>query len=479
MKRRIIALALSMTFIWCSVFNIAAAADVDIGATNEVENVDETEEDDDAKEESGTCGENLTWVLDEEGTLTISGTGEMNSWSGDSSDESGNGRVPWDDENVHRIVIEEGVTSIGDYAFFMCTECTEVQLADSITKIGNWAFAYCGGVSEIKLPEQLASIGELAFRSCNSLIDLVIPEGTISIGAKAFYMCENLESISIADSVKFLGEDTFIFCGELRKVKWSAGLETIESESFYDSNKLTEIEIPEGVTTLEEDALINTGLKSITIPKSVTYMGDYSVGYTIEDDEDGNTVKLPVEGFKIYGYSGSAAETYADSTEFEFVPLDGAEDELIIVPEKTDSTYVQGSGKDLVIYCTGEFSKFVSAEMDGQLIDPSNYTVEEGSTVLTLASTYLDTLSVGKHVVTLNYVDGSISCDIMILRADQANSEKNEGTLQTNGTEQGNQNKVVGNSVKTGDSSHAMIWLMLIMASMLVSVITCAQVKKK
>ena len=299
-----------MTFIWCSIFNIAAAADVDTGATNEVENVDETEEDDDAKEESGTCGENLTWVLDEEGTLTISGTGEMNSWSGDSSDESGNGRAPWDDENVHRI-------------------------------------------------------------------------------------------------------------------------------------------------------------------------GDYSVGYTIEDDEDGNTVKLPVEGFKIYGYSGSAAETYADSTEFEFVPLDGAEDELIIVPEKTNSTYVQGSGKDLVIYCTGEFSKFVSAEMDGQLIDPSNYTVEEGSTVLTLVSTYLDTLSVGKHVVTLNYVDGSISCDIMILRADQANSEKNEGTLQTNGTEQGNQNKVVGNSVKTGDSSHAMIWLMLIMVSMLVSVITCAQVKKK
>ena len=483
MKRKILALFLSVTCIWCTAFHAVAADELNTDAVNEADDTgkitENNAEEENVNETSGKCGDNLSWVLDEEGTLTISGTGEMDSWSGDASDESENSCAPWNQDDVRRIVIEEGVTSIGDYAFYMCSDCEEVQLADSIAKIGDWSFAYCGDLNEIVFPKNLDSIGEATFKSCNSLTELVIPDGTTSIGYGAFRMCEYLECVTISDSVVYLGDSAFAFCGELKKVKWSAGLDTIAAETFYQSKQLTEIEIPEGVTTLEEDALINTGLTSITIPKSVTYMGEHSVGYKVENDEDGNSIEVSVEGFKIYGYSGSVAETYADESEFEFISLDEAETLLMIVPEKTDSTYVQGSGKDLVIYCTGEFNKFVSAEMDGELIDPSNYTVEEGSTVLTLAASYLDTLSVGKHVVTLNYIDGSISTDITILKAESTNSGKNENPSQTNNKGETGQNKAVDGVVKTGDNSNEMIWLILCMASVILGLIYGVKVRKK
>lgn len=107
-------------------------------------------------ETSGTCGENLTWVLDDEGTLTISGTGEMNSH-------------PWDEESVRKAVIENGVTSIGYEAFYNCSSLTEITLPDSVTSIGDYAFCYCSSLIAITLSDNVTSIGSGAFLGCDRM----------------------------------------------------------------------------------------------------------------------------------------------------------------------------------------------------------------------------------------------------------------------------------------------------------------------
>lgn len=112
---------------------------------------------------SGICGENLTWVLDDEGTLTISGMGTMKSyWSGN---------APWYDmrNSIKKVVIESGVTNIGNHAFYNCTNLTDITISDSITSIGSSAFNYCRGLVEITIPSSVASIDENAFYSCSKL----------------------------------------------------------------------------------------------------------------------------------------------------------------------------------------------------------------------------------------------------------------------------------------------------------------------
>ena len=109
-----------------------------------------------AEATSGTCGENLTWTLDNEGTLTISGTGAMTDYYYD---------APWhsSSENIKSVVIEDSVTSIGYSAFYGCSNLTSITIPDSLTSIGEWAFGCCSSLTSITIPDSVTSIGERAF----------------------------------------------------------------------------------------------------------------------------------------------------------------------------------------------------------------------------------------------------------------------------------------------------------------------------
>ncbi len=131
--------------------------------------------------DSGTCGDNLTWVLDDEGTLTISGTGEMERES----------IIPWSDYRnyIISVVIENGVTSICDYAFSMCANLTSVEFPDTLKSIGELAFWTNGsgqGPSNVELNDGLESIGYGAFAQCTNITEIVIPPSVSYIGAYAF-----------------------------------------------------------------------------------------------------------------------------------------------------------------------------------------------------------------------------------------------------------------------------------------------------
>ena len=158
---------------------------------------------------TGTTGD-CTYTLDtDEGTLVISGTGAMADYASYSS-------MPWYDyrSKVKTVTIEDGVTSIGSYAFYYCTSLTSVTFGDNsaLTSIGSYAFEYCTSLTSITIPDGVTSIGDYVFYCCSSLTSITIPDAVTSIGDYAFYYCTSLTSITIPDAVTSIGDHAFYNC---------------------------------------------------------------------------------------------------------------------------------------------------------------------------------------------------------------------------------------------------------------------------
>ena len=157
---------------------------------------------------SGTCGaegnngDNLTWILDDEGVLTISGTGAMASWENDS---------PWhENQDIKSVMIEDGVTSIGHKAFFRCSGLANITFPNSVKSIGVNAFYGCSGLTSIKIPNSVTSIRSSAFSGCSGLTSIKIPNSVTSIETWMFYGCSGLTSITIPNSVTSIGSFAFL-----------------------------------------------------------------------------------------------------------------------------------------------------------------------------------------------------------------------------------------------------------------------------
>jgi hypothetical protein len=214
--------------------------------------------------DSGICGADSTWTLDSDGVLTISGTGEIY----ESAFEF--------DENIISVVIEDGITSIGDYAFDCCYSLTSITIPDSVTSIESGTFYGCNGLTSIAIPDSVTSIGYSALSGCHSLTSITIPDSVTSIGDYAFSDCPSLTSVTIPDSVTSIGNYTFFGCSSLTSVTIPDSVTSIEDWAFGWCSSLTSITIPEGVTSIGVSTFyLCSGLTSITIPGSVTSIGDY------------------------------------------------------------------------------------------------------------------------------------------------------------------------------------------------------------
>ena len=244
---------------------------------------------------SGTCGDNLTWKLDDEGTLTISGKGAMTEWVNIDS-------APWKtySNTINKVVIQPGVTSIGKNAFSLCTNLESITIPKSVTSIGWGAFQECGSLKSITIPEgvtsiersvfyecssltsitipkSVTSIGWSAFQGCSSLKSITIPEGVTSIEWGAFQGCSSLMSITIPESVTSIGEDAFYGCENLRSITIPEGVTSIGWKAFKGCSRLMSITIPEGVTSIGDSAFEDCrGLTSISLPESVIKIGNYA-----------------------------------------------------------------------------------------------------------------------------------------------------------------------------------------------------------
>ena len=237
--------------------------------------------------------DNLTWKLYEDGTLTISGTGAMKDYDYDS-----NPSPVYKNSDVKKVVIEDGVTSIGIRAFNACRNLTNITIPDNVTSIGDFAFYYCENLTSvtipnsvtsiensvfencialtnITIPDSITSIGDFAFRYCTSLTSIMIPDSVTSIGNAAFESCKGLTSITIPDSVTSIGNSAFFGCSNLTSITISNNITIIKSSTFLNCSSLTSITIPDSVTSIGDFAFYKcSSLASITIPDSVTSIGD-------------------------------------------------------------------------------------------------------------------------------------------------------------------------------------------------------------
>ena len=238
---------------------------------------------------SGTCGaegdgSNLTWTLDSEGVLTISGSGDMHDYDFPSA--------PWYDSRsrVKSAVIADGVTSIGWDAFKGCTSLTSVTIPDSVTSIGWDAFEDCTSLTSVTIPDSVTRIGEQAFDGCKSLASVTIPDSVTSIGDGAFYCCDSLTGIWVAEGNSHYSSDAsgVLFDKNMTALIQCPGrffgaytipdsVTSIDNRAFYSCKSLTSVTIPNSVTIIGERAFSYcTSLTSVTIPDSVTSICDYA-----------------------------------------------------------------------------------------------------------------------------------------------------------------------------------------------------------
>ncbi len=321
---------------------------------------------------SGTCGENATWTL-EAGKLIIAGFGPMADYN-TIYRAAGQVYAPWygDLNPVTSVIVEEGITSIGNSAFMNCNQITNVSLPSTLTSIGNNAFYGLTLLEEIQIPAAVTSIGDYAFADCTGLTQVVLPESVTSFGiyGNTFLRCTNLKTINIPNGVTRLPSSLFDGCSSLEEITIPASVTIIGGSAFYRCTSLESVTIPASVEKLGSSAFRGcSGLKTIT------FLGNWP-----EVDSPGMWSGRPFRDVTADLYIPAMDATWGgDSIEW----LDGEltlhflnEEELNLVAcgtEGNGNIWMLDSNGVLIIYGSGKldhwnsFSKYAWADYAEQI----------------------------------------------------------------------------------------------------------------
>ena len=228
---------------------------------------------------SGKCGVNTTWSLDSDGVMTISGTGPMAN--------SQDGVVPWlmYTSRIKEVVVESGVTTIGDYAFQLCGSLTTVTLPEGLKSIGKYGFSMSNKLTNVTLPASLTTIGDYAFEDCHALTltNGQLPVGLTAIGKNAFYYCTSLSEITLPKGLTEVSSAVFQGCSALRRVTIPAGVTSIGENAFGWCTALAAVDIPVSVKSISAAAF-----RKCTALRDVYYDGTSAQWSAIQIDSTDN-----------------------------------------------------------------------------------------------------------------------------------------------------------------------------------------------
>lgn len=287
----------------------------------------------------GKAGDSAYWVLDDEGTISFYGKGELYSYSTAyyapwySYDKEGLikkavfakgiealGERYFYGNNLESVVIADTVKSING-TFFLCCDLKTVDMSDSVTTIGKDSFAYCYKLESISLPETLTSIGENAFVSCKTLKEIIIPDSITVIGKAAFAGCYAAETLRLPNDLQEIGDDCFKACTSLKALVIPDTVTDIGQKGFYGCKALTDVDLPEGLLYIRAYAFENCeALTSITVPASVKGIGDkafQNCTNLLDINIEGTATLIGEDVFK-----GTAAYSNADNIKDGFLFID-------------------------------------------------------------------------------------------------------------------------------------------------------------
>lgn len=280
-KLRLLAWLITLTML-CELLPLGTFAQSDIGKSLAQSVAQSFEEENSEAIATGKCGDNLTWSLSDDGTLTISGTGDMynyndvapyniSPWYHDLTSSNSGG---YSGVSIKNVTIREGVTSIGNNAFVGCGKISNIEFPDSLTSIGKSAFSPSPALNEVTLPKNLVNLGAYAFSSGN-FSSIEIPEGVTSIQQYTFSGCKKLASIQLPKSLISIEDGAFNHCESLTSVYIPQKVIDIKKYAFCYCSSLTNLELPSGISKINEGTFDScAALSSISIPKSVTSIED-------------------------------------------------------------------------------------------------------------------------------------------------------------------------------------------------------------
>ena len=214
---------------------------------------------------SGECGTGVTWTLTPDGVLTLSGTGK--------TEDTPYYRMWSDYENyIKELVVEEGITSIGESLFYELPVLKKVTLPNSLLEIKNQAFLGCASLTEIELPSSLVSLGDYAFSECANITGIRIPGSVPSVGKYCFSGCANLSEVILEEGILYIKYGAFEKCYKLSSVQLPEGMIELDYYAFAECSGLTEVTIPKSVMTIEGYVFSGCSrLTSVTINKNCEF----------------------------------------------------------------------------------------------------------------------------------------------------------------------------------------------------------------